>query len=317
MLDVLEKLKPNLAALVENPGLKGTGANAVPQEVAASWYSCRKCGHKVAGGEQFCGQCGSPRSSDYEPPTMQSKVASLWQMQETKRKDTRSGDESGELTDSIEVQGPLLPQAGASQADHSVAPPLEDFNAMSSDDMPWDLPASYDGHEDNGTEVVALATMPNPVDASALPSPAGFLERTGLHQHAAAFARFWKTRRGDIYLAIAVIMIAGVIRWEIVSRRPVAAPPAKKATAAAHQPASREIKLSVFERMLIAVGLAEAPEPPPDKGNPSVQVWVDVQTALYYCPGADLYGKTPKGKYTTQRDAQLDRYEPAYRKNCP
>jgi hypothetical protein len=41
-----------------------------------------------------------------------------------------------------------------------------------------------------------------------------------------------------------------------------------------------------------------------------------VHTALYYCPGADLYGKTPNGKLTSQRDAQLDQFEPALRKTC-
>jgi hypothetical protein len=51
-------------------------------------------------------------------------------------------------------------------------------------------------------------------------------------------------------------------------------------------------------------------------GNPNVKVWVDLQTALYYCPGTDLYGTTPKGKYTNQGDAQQDSFEPAYRKPC-
>jgi len=64
------------------------------------------------------------------------------------------------------------------------------------------------------------------------------------------------------------------------------------------------------------LGLAEAPPAPEYKGNPNTQVWVDLQTALYYCPGADLYGKTAKGKYSSQQDAQLDQYEPASRKAC-
>jgi hypothetical protein len=68
--------------------------------------------------------------------------------------------------------------------------------------------------------------------------------------------------------------------------------------------------------MLISMGLAEAPPTPESKGNPETQVWVDLHTALYYCPGADLYGKTPKGRFTSQRDAQLDQFEPAYRKAC-
>jgi hypothetical protein len=68
--------------------------------------------------------------------------------------------------------------------------------------------------------------------------------------------------------------------------------------------------------MLVELGLAEVPEPPESKGNPDTQVWVDLQTALYYCPGADLYGKTPKGKFAAQRDAQLDQFQPASRKPC-
>ena len=68
--------------------------------------------------------------------------------------------------------------------------------------------------------------------------------------------------------------------------------------------------------MLISLGLAEAPPPEEEKGNPATQVWIDLHTGLYYCPGADLYGKTPSGKYATQRDAELDQYQPAYRKAC-
>ena len=52
-------------------------------------------------------------------------------------------------------------------------------------------------------------------------------------------------------------------------------------------------------------------------GNPNTQVWVDVHTALYYCPGSELYGKTADGKFATQRDAQQDQFEPANRKACP
>jgi len=75
-------------------------------------------------------------------------------------------------------------------------------------------------------------------------------------------------------------------------------------------------KLTLFEQLLVNVGLAEAPTVPVYNGNPNVSVWVDLHTALYYCPGADLYGKTPDGKFTSQRDAQMDHFEPAARKNC-
>jgi hypothetical protein len=75
--------------------------------------------------------------------------------------------------------------------------------------------------------------------------------------------------------------------------------------------------LSISERALVALGLAEAPQQTTTyTGNPEVKVWVDLRTALYYCPGADLYGRTPKGKYMTQREAQLDQFEAASRKVC-
>lgn len=80
------------------------------------------------------------------------------------------------------------------------------------------------------------------------------------------------------------------------------------------QPSQPSLTLS--EQMLVSLGFAEAPDPPKAMGNPGVVVWEDLHTALYYCPGSDLYGKTPNGKLTTQRDAQLDQFEPAMRKSC-
>jgi hypothetical protein len=74
--------------------------------------------------------------------------------------------------------------------------------------------------------------------------------------------------------------------------------------------------LTLSEQMLVSLGFAEAPDPPKVMGNPSVQVWEDLHTALYYCPGSELYGKTPNGKFAIQRDAQLDQFEPAMRKSC-
>ena len=88
MLEALEKLTPNLASLVDKPALKDMAARTVAPAMAASASSilCRKCGHQLVGEEQFCGNCGTPRSSDYEPPSMQSKVASMWHMQEAMKK---------------------------------------------------------------------------------------------------------------------------------------------------------------------------------------------------------------------------------------
>ena len=158
------------------------------------------------------------------------------------------------------------------------------------------------------------ATITHPPDWSSAASARDFLEPLAPDTRAAALARFWNTRRGDIYLAVAVILVACVIRWGIWSSHSSDTTAASNAAAAHHK--DPEADLSFFDRMLISLGLADPPEVPEDKGNPSTQVWVDLHTALYYCPGADLYGKTSTGKFTTQREAQLDQFEPAYRKTC-
>jgi len=75
--------------------------------------------------------------------------------------------------------------------------------------------------------------------------------------------------------------------------------------------------LGWFDSMLVNLGLAEAPSTPVFLGNPATKVWVDLHTALYYCPNAELYGKTRGGKFEPQREAQQDQFEPATRHACP
>ena len=164
-------------------------------------------------------------------------------------------------------------------------------------------------------DAAAIAKLPRPADWSSAASAREFLEQLASGKRPGGLVRFWNTRRGDIYLAVAVILVACVIRWGIWSNHSVSA--TATPNAAASQPkSSPDAGLSLFDRMLIQLGLAEPPQATEDKGNPSLQVWVDLHTALYYCPGADLYGKTAKGKVTSQRDAQLDQFQPAYRKAC-
>jgi len=111
----------------------------------------------------------------------------------------------------------------------------------------------------------------------------------------------WLARhRGDVSLALASAMLFFTLfAWHTRRSQPAAQP-----------------SLTMWERTLVSLGLAEVAEVPAPRGDPAVQVWVDQHTALYYCPGAELYGKTPDGRYTTQRDAQLDQFEPAARAYC-
>jgi PilZ domain len=120
--------------------------------------------------------------------------------------------------------------------------------------------------------------------------------------------RDWLAKhRGDVSLVMAsVLLFFTLFAWHkrpdpsSIARAEISAPPA----------------LTIWERTLVGLGLAEIPEAPVPRGDPAVRVWVDQHTALYYCPGAELYGKTPDGRFTTQRDAQLDQFEPAARAYC-
>jgi len=104
--------------------------------------------------------------------------------------------------------------------------------------------------------------------------------------------------RADLYLAVAVFVAALGLLW------PAAGSP-------------RPAALGPWERALVTLGIAEAPAPAIHlQGDPAIEVWVDPHTALYYCPGEEQYGRTANGRFSSQREAQMDRFEPAGRSAC-
>jgi hypothetical protein len=108
--------------------------------------------------------------------------------------------------------------------------------------------------------------------------------------------------RANLYLGAAILLAACALLWP---------------TGSAPQQASQQATLTPMERILVAIGIAEAPAPEiHSAGDPNINVWVDPHTALYYCPGEDQYGKTPDGRVSTQHDAQMDRFQPAGRAVC-
>ena len=347
--EALEKLTPNLAALVDSTVRKQSNATGAPtkppvalasakRSTAATWL-CHRCGHEVVGEEQFCGQCGAPRSGNYGPPNLQSKVASLFYMQEGARKQT-NGSASNLSPASLEPSGNLgseksldegaedaLPElfglpdvamerSAAEKSTHqqsSVPHRVDDIAGESEDSLAEEIePTAADDTPEASPAETALVKPDQSAHWSSAAAAREFLERLGGNKRSGAFPRFLSARRGDLYLAVAVILVALAIRWGIWSNPSVSV--TGSAAPATHQ--GPDADLSAFDRLLIKLGLAEAPEAPEDKGNPNIQVWVDTHTALYYCPGSDLYGKTPTGKFATQRAAQLDQYEPANRKAC-
>jgi putative methionine-R-sulfoxide reductase with GAF domain len=359
MLQALEKLHPNLAALVDVSGAKDTAPNAAARPAAKSASAaCRKCGHQLIGEEQFCGNCGMPRSGEYEPPSMQSKVASLWHMQEAMKKaapapaakDEPAPEEpTATQNDPVSLQkspagslekylpdfltaAPLPPEKKTESVPLDEPKVSAEFEASAFSDLevpPASAPlALVPSEELEEMESISVVSTERPAAWSSAANARAFLEQLASANRRGTLALLWNTHRGDIYLGIAVILVICVISWGVRSSHSVSATGNAAAAANHHKPATTvpttvpapapapDAGPSLFDRLLISLGLAEPPPVPEYKGNPETQVWVDLHTALYYCPGADLYGKTAKGKFASQRDAQLDQFEPAYRKAC-
>ena len=337
MLEALEKLQPNLAALVE-PAERIASADEQGGLAAAS-FSCRKCGHELVADEQFCGQCGAARACDYEAPNVQSKVASLWQMQALQKKPVSEGDPNGDqkatekavvrreslIARALEQQIPELfasedleTEADSKIVEMPTPRELQDAAQVEGEQAGSDTAETDEARVESTNKKQALtkSVTPHAPNGRSAASARAFFEQIISRERTQIALQFWNRHRGDIYLIIAVILVLCVIRWGLFAGPRVKATSTPATATSAHRKPARDPGLSFFDRVLVQLGLAEAPDPTPDKGNPGVQVWVDLHTALYYCPGAELYGKTPKGKFTSQREAQLDQFEPAYRKTC-
>lgn len=317
--------------------------------------ACWKCGNALIDEEQFCGKCGAPRIGESDSSTLQSKLASALHMHQASQElpftpapervldftdpnfadanFTDSGRDSTVEADST---------ANAAEFAHAFSLPLLQEAALEDEPVPEEddaLPAPSavaEAAEESGplptseelqsspqdlestSTALAPATQPDAPWSSAAKARS-FLEALSQTRSPGAFARFWRARRGDFYLAVAVILVLVAIVWGMLSNHSVRATdgaPTAAGNALRRKPQADD--LSLFDKLLINLGLAEAPEAPEYKylGNPSTQVWIDTHTALYYCPGSELYGKTPKGRFTSQHEAQLDQFEPASRRAC-
>jgi putative methionine-R-sulfoxide reductase with GAF domain len=333
MIAAIERLKPNLAALAEDQPSGNTSKKAV---ASAAGLVCWKCGDKLVTEEQFCGTCGAPRASENEPSRMQGELASEWYSERANRETSVSAPRNGGLAESTRLAGgrsDVTEFEGEEAGDH--AHKLFSLPGWGESGLMQAQPLVINANEDtlspvspeselsqDDIEATATALVRSQQDGAwgSAARAREFLEALTATGTPNAFARFWQSRRGSFYLAIAVILVLVVIRWGILSGdRSVSATNGGTAVsggARRHKQPAPDADLSTFDKLLIDLGLAEAPEVPEYKGNPATQVWVDLHTALYYCPGSDLYGKTQKGKFASQRDAQLDQFEPASRKAC-
>ncbi len=166
----------------------------------------------------------------------------------------------------------------------SPAPGTIENGGAKLDDRPAEL---YVDEEFNGPEATEA-----PIDSDSGTASDSMMQRLADIEVTLRF------HRADLYLGLAVFVALLALLWPGSS-------------------APRRASLSPWERALVTMGIAEAPAPSIHlQGDPSIEVWVDPHTALYYCPGAEPYGKTTDGRLSSQREAQLDRFEPAGRSVC-
>jgi len=335
MLEVLEKIKPQLARLANNPdaALGVSKVESGANDPALQEGQCRQCGNQLAPGEAFCGSCGTSRATT-PGEDLQSKWATLWNLKKASESGFPAPGLDSDLTDSLIGQSSEAErQEATKESETTNAFPKEISKSLGQEDsrdtlgLPEDTTAqpSPDASAETTEDKLIPAPPTKPPEARvwlhsiAVSPPA--VQLRGFWQKTRVYAR---THRGDLALGASLVLFLITIIWAVSSTHSTtSADTGTSTTAASGAPAKPKRKqpppapkLGFFEELLVDMGLAEAPPAPSYSGNPNVPVWVDVHTALYYCPGSDFYGKTPQGKIASQRDAQQDQFEPASRKVC-
>ncbi len=333
MLEALERIKPQLERLAVTPANNATQPALSPAverfvEPAARTESgivlpprasgtkpgsdpiCSECGHRFAEPELFCGRCGTARPQETSSALdLHSKRSSLWHHPPSAENKNTPREEAETRHDEIEISPLAETKPGFS---HEPAPELAQ-ETSSPHDQGDEAVAALEGDSglvtsDAAPEGRALVTKADEVAKSSKPWGSAAHTQEWLESlHPKSATGIWLAKhRADIYVGAAVVLLLIVLSsW--------GAHPAESHLQPKGPP---QPSLTLFDKLLVSLGLAETPPAPVYLGNPNARVWVDRHTALYYCPGAELYGKTAGGKFTTQRDAQLDQFEPAARKNC-
>lgn len=267
---------------------------------------CERCGSVIPIGEPECTRCKVEPEPLRPGEKLQRNWASMWLM---------SQDQEWRPA----APGELVSQAGPAELDSRESVPAE---APHSDSTSLRI-SEVTGEPDHFVELLEQGTAkeitPHYPDAALAPVETDLevVEPVEASTPAATSVRlqnlaFWKRplklrfSRADLYLVLAIAVAAVALFWVATGSAVSKATPATP----------RRVHLTLWERTLVGLGLAEAPEPPVYRGDPGVKVWVDPHTALYYCSGEEEYGKTADGHYASQRDAQMDQFEPSARAAC-
>jgi hypothetical protein len=248
--------------------------------------------------EAFCGNCSMPRIAATPAEGLQSKWASMWFMQ--RAQETLQEPSLGSLPEQ-EFEQDFPHRVSREEA----KPPEVEQSTRQKGPV-----SSHRIHAEAATVGVSPAQRKTGTTYGRTTRENEIASRTGADEgrpesesrdlsFRALVLRVLASRRNKaVAIAASVLLLVLISIWGL-------------------SPTASPTQLTWFESLLVELGLAEAPARTPGyAGSPNVQVWVDVHTALYYCPGSGLYGKTPGGHFTTQRDAQRDEFEPATRVAC-
>lgn len=297
------QLKPSLAV----PNIQ-KAADPIPfptaeKQTAAS--SCQECGSTLAVNEFFCENCGAP--AERTGGSMQKNWASLWEMHHTS--DSEDKVKTGK-NEPLFASSTIHSEEAVEEEIDLFPAELEEIVGKFSEP---ETEAIEPEHAGQGLALINIAQSADSSQSTTVkpvtPWTSAAKARAWLDSLKVQtpskdwFREEWYFHRGTISIALAsAVLLAVIFQW---ATQPATAP-------------GQPRQLSGFEQILVNLGLAEAPTPPamPSPGNPNTKVWVDVHTALYYCPGADLYGKTSDGRYAPQSDAQRDHFQPSTLKAC-
>jgi ribosomal protein L40E len=268
---------------------------AEPQARLEQANICPHCGAPKAAEGSRCESCGL---DEFRPgERLQHNWASMWLMSQEQRLWPGRSPIAQEETAIIQQREPGkaaaegrwiteatddFPREGLTQENLT----QEELRSEDSDlaVQPFQLSAFEDSYATDATTDASISLDGN--------APSSVLQRFADWHVKVRF------HRADLYLGVAIFVAVLALLW------PAAGAP-------------RPAALGPWERALVTLGIAEVPAPIVHfQGDPSLAVWVDPHTALYYCPGEEQYGKTADGRFSPQREAQMDRFEPASRSAC-
>jgi hypothetical protein len=260
----------------------------VPEEEISEGLApqCRVCGRPFGADEAFCGNCSMPRVAVSPTENLQSKWASMWFMQQAQ-----------ETLQEREQEAQPPPQAApqAEQLDEFETIPEAGLPEVSLNPPPIDMTLERPSTKEPNPQPLWVHQ-----EREHRQREVGVEVGRGLRRVFDVVRVQLRMPRRAVQLAIiSSVLLTILLLWSI-------------------RPGGDSSHLTWFESLLVQIGLAEVPQQrrPAYNGVSDIRVWVDVHTALYYCPGSDLYGKTPGGHFSTQRAAQEDQFEPATRAAC-